>query len=75
MLLERLSVEDVYFTEDTSGTDDCGLQMGGTLVSRYNQCGFDAVHEEYSSVYQAGVTVVLRDGRTREVSGFNKHLP
>lgn len=66
MLLDRLSVEDVYFTADETGSDECGLQMG-TLLSRYDQCGFTAVHEDYSSVYEAAITVVLKDGRTREV--------
>ena len=74
MLLERLSVEDVYFTEDTQGTDDCGLQMiasQGTLLSSYDQCGFTATHHEYSSVYESKITVVLKDGRSREVGYFN----
>jgi len=71
MLLERLSVEDVFFTEDTQGTDDCGLQMiasQGTLLSSYDQCGFTASHQEFSSVYEAKITVVLKDGRSREIS-------
>ena len=71
MLLDRLSVEDVYFTVDTGGTDDCGLQMialQGTLLSSYDQCGFSATHHEYSSTYDSRVTVVLKDGRSREVT-------
>jgi len=70
MLLERLSVEDVFFTEDTFGPDDCGLQMiasQGTLLSSYDQCGFTAAHFEYSSVYESKITVVLKDGRSREI--------
>ena len=73
MLLESLSVEDVFFTVDTQGPDDCGLQMiasQGTLLSSYNQCGFTASHQEYSSVYEAKITVVLKDGRSREVSFY-----